>query len=272
MTEVELVDFEDDIHQFNFGYHFECGNFENDKTIFKQFIHDIQLSKDGPLLENYFKSGGSLDDFYSYFQKGNGDFIAITIPVMIVLSGNMNLLKTMIETNKSFVNYSDNEYPLLSHAFIHRRFEMVDYLLENGANPSEFGRRAKMPLYFAINANNPKYVKKLLVDYKVNPNSLYSVAQLNYLSEALTNASYICDPRMHSFNKITEGFDINKLDDDDAHIIRLLIEADATLQEDKVNESAKKIYWTVMNFYVIKNDKIYNCSKLLKCERDELGI
>lgn len=261
MTEIDCVLFGDEAHLHGFDYYLE--NFENTAIRFEKLLHDLQISKEGRVLENYLQEGGSLHDYcYSYYQNENGVSCTITIPVIIVSSGNMNALRTMIERDRSLVDYTDDEYPLISHAFIHEQFEIVDYLLAHGANPSVCGIHAKLPLYFAINAKHPKYVRKLL-EHKADPNNTFSNGRINYLTHALMNA------RRLNKNLTKDSFE---LDEDHAHIIRLLIEADATLQESEVDETEKRIYWIVYNFYVIKNNKVYNCSKLLKCERDALGL
>lgn len=249
------IDFDSETHinpYYNFHNVFD-NDLKNLKTMFKQLIHDIQSLKDEPILENYCKSGGTLDDTYNHYQGGNGEHIIVSIPVTIVLSGNINQMKKLIEMDKSYVDYIEAyNQSILSIAIINGKTEIAEFLLENGADPNMAGHRGKTPLYFAIVSKNPYMVNKLLQYNATN-------AINKYLLDALSYAN----------SRKLEG---QKIDDDDIRIIHLLVEADARIEDIEVNEDLQTIYWTTMNFYGVKNGLVFRYDNLLKHEREQLRL
>ena len=208
-----------------YNHDFKC----NDPIKFRDFIKQLESGKNPNILNDYIKSNGQLYDVCYMIQKGNGELYIVSIPRAIINGGNLETLKRLIELDKSYINYQDHEYSLLSYA-IGENNEMANYLLDSGADPNSFGHRSKTPLYYAILQVNVEIIDKLLI-LGANPNHTYGMQKTNYLYFAVYKLSIIKN------NKTASDTD----SENDIHmvqkmnlmkIIKLLIKYGGIIQED----------------------------------------
>ena len=154
-----------------FGHEYICKVPEK----FRDLITELESSyAPDDILDIYIKNGGSLDDKCFMKQCGDGMHNIAYIGKSIVIGDKLKLLKQLIESDREFINSG-----LLSLAIELERFEIANYLLDEGANPNQYGELGKTPLYYAIMSSNIEIVSRLL-KLGAEPN------KSNYLSFALT--------------------------------------------------------------------------------------
>lgn len=90
--------------------------------------------------------------------------------VKAAYEGNLNLVKTMIESGISpdATDNSRDHTPAIVAAAHSSRYEIVDYLLSQGANPNNYADDGPTALGVAAGRHNYNIVK-LLLQYKANP-------------------------------------------------------------------------------------------------------
>ena len=164
-----------DIDLFNTIDYFVHEYICKDKDRFRDLITELELSDaSDDVLDNYIKNGGTIDDRCFMKQYGDGAHNIAYIGKSIVIGNKLNLLKQLIELDIEIINSG-----LLSLAIELERFEIANYLLDEGANPNLYGEFGKTPLYYAIMSCNIEIVSKLL-SLGAKPN------KTNYLYFALT--------------------------------------------------------------------------------------
>jgi ankyrin repeat protein len=154
-----------------FDYEYKCKEPEKFRDLITELESDYAPDD---VLNNYIKNGGSLDDRCFMKQYGDGAHNIAYIGKSIVIGNKLNLLKQLIELDSEFINSG-----LLSLAIELERFEIANYLLDEGANPNLYGELGKTPLYYAIMSSNIEIVSRLL-SLGADPN------KSNYLYFALT--------------------------------------------------------------------------------------
>lgn len=137
-----------------FGHEYKC----KDPEKFRDLITELESSyAPDDILDIYIKNGGSLDDKCFMKQCGDGMHNSAYIGKSIVIGDKLNLLKQLIVSDREFINSG-----LLSLAIELERFEIANYLLDEGANPNQYGELGKTPLYYAIMSSNIEIVSRLL--------------------------------------------------------------------------------------------------------------
>jgi hypothetical protein len=185
-----------------FGHEYICKVPEK----FRDLITELESNyAPDDILDNYIKNGGSLDDKCFMKQCGDGMHNIAWIGKSIVIGNKLNLLKQLIESDREFIDSG-----LLALAIELERFEIANYLLDEGANPNVYGELGKTPLYYAIISCNIEIVSKLL-KLGASPN------KSNYLYFAL------------NWYFTTNNLDV-------IIIIKLLLEAGAKRQPDLLKQ------------------------------------
>lgn len=164
-----------------FDYEYKC----QDPEKFRDLITELESNyAPDDILDIYIKNGGTLDDKCFMRQYGDGAHNIAWVGKSIIIGDKFKLLKQLVELDSGFINSGDHQYCLLSLAIELERLEIVDYLLEKGANPNTYGHMGKTPLYYAIKSSNIEIVSRLL-SLGADPNKTYGMLQCNYLYFAL---------------------------------------------------------------------------------------
>jgi serine/threonine-protein phosphatase 6 regulatory ankyrin repeat subunit B len=72
----------------------------------------------------------------------------------------LRILKLLIE-HKANINPDIKENSPLIHSILHRRPDMLEVLLKNGADPNKTGKKSKSPLHYAVENRDIEAVKLL---------------------------------------------------------------------------------------------------------------
>lgn len=204
----------------------------NEDVRIKLFIDFVNsIPNESCSLRDYISKGGHISDFYHYILRGCGQWTSITIPETIAEHGSLKLLKEMISIDPAYIDWL-NEYSLLAHCITFNKIDMVEFLLCNGANPNNSGKRNKTPLYQAICSNNLKAVK-LLLEHGADPNLTYAMPRLNYLYTAL---DIYCSKQRYLSNHEDGSLETA------GEIIKLLIAFKGKEQLDKYDEAKQHVY------------------------------
>jgi len=202
---------------FNTTHYYDHDYKCKEPKLFKNLISELESNyAPDDLLDIYVKNGGTLDDKCFMRQLGDGAHNIAWIGKSIVIGDKLNLLKQLVELDSGFINSGDHQYCLLSLAIELERLEIVDFLLEKGANPNTYGHMGKTPLYYAIKSSNIEIVSRLL-SLGADSNKTYGMLQCNYLYFAL------------NWYTTTNNLDI-------IIIIKLLLEAGAKIQTDLLTQ------------------------------------
>jgi ankyrin repeat protein len=178
LTELESEDF------YNREYY--CTNKESFRDILltienKCLSNDIKLKSFNDYCNSY-----CIDEEYMIaIQKGNGVIVMKNIPKTIVESGNIELMKKLIQYNKKYLNQIEQDWPTLSYAIHNDQYELAKFLLDNNADPNKTGHRNKTPLYYAIVSRNEDIIEAMLVK-GANPYLQYSINRTNYFDLSLS--------------------------------------------------------------------------------------
>jgi len=141
---------------------------------------------------NYTHAGGRLEDEYFYICRYTGEIYTESIPMITVEKGNLSLLKSLIKLKPDLVNFHNGHINILSEAIQFQKYDMADYLINNGADVNDTCHRNKTAIYYAIINRNAPMVKKL-IENGADIEIIYSTARLNSLSNALYEASFYVD-------------------------------------------------------------------------------
>jgi len=166
---------------YYYGHEYICKDSEKFRELIKE-LESNDASDD--ILDNYIKNEGTIDDRCFMKQYGDGAYDIAWIGKSIVIGDKLNLLKKLIKLDRRYINSGDHQYCLLSLAIELERLEIVNYLLDERANPNLYGNMRKTPLYYAIKSCNIEIVSRLL-SLGADPNNTYGMLQSNYLYFAL---------------------------------------------------------------------------------------
>lgn len=137
------------------------------------------------LIDEYIRNkNGKINDVCVGHLIGTGETTIVNLIKAVVLSGKVSIIDKFLKKYPEFINYSDNEYSLLTYSIVNNKIDISNYLIDNKINVNIRERRGKTALYYAINSQNYDLVSKLLLN-KADPNLEYALPRLNMFSHSL---------------------------------------------------------------------------------------
>ena len=82
----------------------------NDIIKFKELIFNIESGIGPKILDEYIESKGKISDICIMYRYGNGEKNVVWIGKSIIIGGNLDTLKKLIELDKLQINKQYNEY------------------------------------------------------------------------------------------------------------------------------------------------------------------
>ncbi|MEL6232305.1 MAG: ankyrin repeat domain-containing protein, partial [Cyanobacteria bacterium J06627_3] len=121
---------------------------------------------DRPLLETLISQGVNLNQIAS---TNNDVYVSGRTPLTAAIANKSQFTATLLLDNCAQLNCPDPRETPLTAAIDHEQWEIVDQLLERGANYNQAAPNGQTPLNQAIRQNNIQLVKRLL-DMGADPN------------------------------------------------------------------------------------------------------
>jgi hypothetical protein len=167
---------------------------ENSAYFDETVLKTIRKEDDNAIFE-YIKKG-TIQDVCVGQHNGNGNIVVVHLLKAVVLSGNVEIMKKILELYPEYIAYYDHEYSLLSYAIINNKLDIVYYLIDIGIDTNIRGSRGRTALYYAINTENYKLFEKLL-EAGADPNLEYAVPRFNMLYHCLVDCYYYTTNKEH---------------------------------------------------------------------------
>jgi hypothetical protein len=160
---------------------------ENSEYFIETILKTIRKEDDNAIFE-YIKKG-TIDDVCIGHHTGNGDVVIVNLLKAVVLNGNVEIMKKILEMYPEYINYFDHEYGLLSYAIVNNKLDITNYLIDIDIDLNVRGYRGRTALYYVISKGNCKLFDKML-KVGADPNFEYAVPRFNMLYHCLVNCYY----------------------------------------------------------------------------------